>query len=362
MTGPQRPSPADERPAVARHALALGMMKVVAAPAELYTVVATGYALAVSVSGRHVGGLVHFELDPAEGGPGHRDVAPLPLAKFLAALAALGGDPRQLRYELVGGAHVLGTLTPTQRQLLAARAVARVAAVLERHGARLARSDVGGDVLRTVRVDTAAGTVRVETGVRGRGRPRRAGEVPGAPGQGPLVPAPSLPVGRAAAAGLPVGAPETGGSVFVEMGRLHVAEAPTRLVAVLGSCVAVCVFDRALRIGGLAHVMLPRSPEGANEPAKYADTAVGALSDALGRAGARLQRLEARLVGGCNTLFANEEGLWRIPADNARVARSALGAAGIELASEDTGGRVARKVCLDLASLELTVTMLPRPT
>ncbi|MBI4955063.1 MAG: hypothetical protein HY908_23780 [Myxococcales bacterium] len=362
MTGPPRAPPADERPAVARHALALGMMKVVAVPAELYTVVATGYALAVSVSGRHVGGLVHFELDPAEGGPGRRDAVPAPLAKFLAALAALGGEPRHLRFELVGGAHVLGTLTAAQRRLLADRAVATVASLLERHGARLARSDVGGDVLRTVRVDTVAGTVRVETGVRGRGRTRRAGEVPGAAGPSPLGTAPSLPAARAVAPGLPAPAPETGPSVFVEMGRLHVAEAPTRLVAVLGSCVAVCVFDRALRIGGLAHVMLPRSPEGANEPAKYADTAVAALCADLGRAGARLQRLEARLAGGCNTLFANEEGLWRIPADNARVARSALGAAGIELASEDTGGRVARKVCLDLASLELTVTMLPRPT
>lgn len=119
-----------------------------------------------------------------------------------------------------------------------------------------------------------------------------------------------------------------------------------------GSCVGVALVDSSTGVSGLAHVMLPES-DGVGKPAKFADTAVPALVDAMVERGARRDRIRAKVAGGSEMFqFANEGG--SIGVRNVEAIRTALENLDIPLAAEDVGGTHGRS--LELRGDELVVT------
>ena len=65
--------------------------------------------------------------------------------------------------------------------------------------------------------------------------------------------------------------------VSVAIGQWAVAAAPAKVRTLLGSCVGVVLYDRAAKLGGLAHIVLPSARGAVDHPGKYADTAIPAL-------------------------------------------------------------------------------------
>lgn len=144
----------------------------------------------------------------------------------------------------------------------------------------------------------------------------------------------------------------------VRIAHLAVARGAGRLVAVgLGSCVAVTVYDRAQRIGGLAHILLPdpSAARDASNPARFASEAVPMLLSRLREAGARAP-LEAKLTGGA-ALFGSMLGgsAGQMGDRNVLAARKALATAGIAIVGEETGGSSGRSVAFDVSTGELFV-------
>ena len=144
----------------------------------------------------------------------------------------------------------------------------------------------------------------------------------------------------------------------VRIGQLSTARASGRLLAIgLGSCVAIIVYDRARRIGGLAHVLLP-DPSAARDdsnPARFASRAVPALLEEMRGLGARAP-LEARLVGGAalfGNMLASAQG--QMGDRNVAAARAALAVAQIPIVATDTGGSAGRSVAFDVATGEVAV-------
>jgi chemotaxis protein CheD len=150
----------------------------------------------------------------------------------------------------------------------------------------------------------------------------------------------------------------------VRMGELKVADqAGTELAVVgLGSCIALAVCDREGGVAGLAHVVLPQSPDGGAptaQPGKYADTAVPALIGAVIAAGARRRRLHAVLIGGAR-MFAT--GL-DIGSRNTEAVHAELARAGIPVTATEVGGTrgrtarviVAGEISSQMAGAERTV-------
>lgn len=83
-------------------------------------------------------------------------------------------------------------------------------------------------------------------------------------------------------------------------GEYFVADQNMMLVTVLGSCVAACIRDTELGIGGMNHFMLP--DEGGREvvssSARYGTYAMEVLINHLLKLGGRRNRLEAKVFGG----------------------------------------------------------------
>lgn len=128
-----------------------------------------------------------------------------------------------------------------------------------------------------------------------------------------------------------------------------------RLVALgLGSCIGLALLDRRRGAAGLAHVVLPRSPDGLTvETLKYADHAVPALVRRVVALGGRRERLEAVLVGGAS-MFATSPTL-EVGARNEAAVREQLDALGIPVLAAATGGSRGRTIRVDVATAKVTV-------
>jgi len=118
------------------------------------------------------------------------------------------------------------------------------------------------------------------------------------------------------------------------------------LSTLLGSCVAVCLFDPQLEIGGMNHFMLPdmkRSRNGDVDSLLSGDFAMEALLNALLGKGARKGRLQAKAFGG-GTIIDAGEGSQSIGLRNAGFAKEWLQREDIPLVSSDFLGPWSRKI------------------
>ena len=147
----------------------------------------------------------------------------------------------------------------------------------------------------------------------------------------------------------------------VNIGCMHVARGPSRLVALLGSCVGVALYDPESRVGGLAHVMLPRCPCGDPRSARYGDTAVGALVTGLLKAGADRRRIRAKLAGGARLMFSRSDSrVGNVGDANIRVVTESLERMKIPIEGQDLGGTHGRKMTVDLKDFHVRVKRLNR--
>jgi chemotaxis protein CheD len=119
------------------------------------------------------------------------------------------------------------------------------------------------------------------------------------------------------------------------------------LQTLVGSCVGVALHDRVLRVGGLAHVVLPDSRGSADHPGKFADTAIPRLIDDLRRlgCGSPRGRLSARLVGGARMFGTGD--VVAIGQSNQEAVERVLAALGIPVVARDLGGETGRRMILD---------------
>jgi len=149
-------------------------------------------------------------------------------------------------------------------------------------------------------------------------------------------------------------------SVSVGMGEYLTATNPHILSTwSLGSCIAIILYDRGRRVGGLAHSMLPRSQGRASSPGKYVDTAICALLRDMMRLDARREHLRSALIGGASIF--NFEGDLAIGQKNIEAAREALRESRIPIEFEETGGNRGRSVAFDTVSGEVAVSISKPP-
>ncbi|MBI4378185.1 MAG: chemotaxis protein CheD [Nitrospinae bacterium] len=155
--------------------------------------------------------------------------------------------------------------------------------------------------------------------------------------------------------------------IQVEMGEGVVMESPHIIKSVgLGSCVAVMLYDSKIKIGGLAHVMLPNSNHinynnsHISFPYQSADTAIETLLKEMKRMAPLTKNIVARMAGGAR-MFSHYEGLIAgIGVQNIMSIRELLRRERIPLISEDTGGDHGRSVEFHLDSGSVIVKAIGR--
>ena len=134
-------------------------------------------------------------------------------------------------------------------------------------------------------------------------------------------------------------------SIPIIQGEYRVVSDPgVILTTLLGSCIAVCLWDAGARVGGMNHFLLsePRSKAVLSdlEMQRYGVHAMELLINEMMKKGGLRSRLRAQLYGGANITA----GLGAIGTDNARFAREFLATEDIAVVHSDVGGRLARKI------------------
>lgn len=150
----------------------------------------------------------------------------------------------------------------------------------------------------------------------------------------------------------------------VGLGELRVSRDPRDILVCygLGSCVGICLYDPAARVGGMAHVVLPDSGSGRGTdlPARFADTAVPRLVQAALAQGAVRSRLVTRIAGGAQVLKVGATARLDIGARNCEAVREGLRRLRIALVAADVGGHHGRTVQLFVADGRVLVSTVGR--
>ncbi|MDH5832636.1 chemoreceptor glutamine deamidase CheD [Luteimonas kalidii] len=136
-----------------------------------------------------------------------------------------------------------------------------------------------------------------------------------------------------------------------------VTDQPIALVTLLGSCVAACLYDPAMRLGGMNHFMLPGGGDNDATSARYGVNAMELLINDLLKRGARRQRLQAKVFGGGNVLSGFHS--HPIGTRNARFVLDYLDAEKIPVLAQDLGDNQARKVGFFVQTGRSLVKRLP---
>lgn len=127
-------------------------------------------------------------------------------------------------------------------------------------------------------------------------------------------------------------------------GQLHVSADPCQIRTILGSCVAICLWDSHRCAGGMNDFLLPASREGRPASTRFANVATKALIEMLQALGCRTPSLQAKIFGGAS-MFQNKNRLTPSLGDqNVVAALDLMKTAGIPVNVQETGGTHGRKI------------------
>lgn len=127
--------------------------------------------------------------------------------------------------------------------------------------------------------------------------------------------------------------------IHVIQGEFHVASGDdVVLTTILGSCVAACIRDPALGMGGMNHFLLPG--EAGDEGMRYGVQSMELLLNALLRKGCKRERLEVKLFGGAH-LF---DGLSDVGSQNSDFAERFIRDEGLRHVGGSLRGDRARRI------------------
>lgn len=122
----------------------------------------------------------------------------------------------------------------------------------------------------------------------------------------------------------------------------------------LGSCIGVALYDGVADVAGLVHVMLPTAENNEGNRAKFADTGVEVLVEAMEELGADRDDITAKVAGGSDMLDFSENGS-SIGSRNLDTVRETLADFSIPIQGEDVGGDHGRSLKLQAATGDLIV-------
>jgi chemotaxis protein CheD len=148
------------------------------------------------------------------------------------------------------------------------------------------------------------------------------------------------------------------GRHFLFPSAIFAEKNPHRITTVLGSCVAVCLYDPLTRQGGINHFMLPFWNGSGLASPRYGNIAIEALIDRMHQMGCQTMTLQAKIFGGANVLYSINPAAG-IGKRNIDLAQNMLASAGIRIVASSVGGNQGRKIIFDTYTGEVFHQFLP---
>ena len=136
--------------------------------------------------------------------------------------------------------------------------------------------------------------------------------------------------------------PAGGKTHFLYPGQLFVSREGIEMSTILGSCAAVCLWDRHKKIGGMNHYLLPEGQEDSANPYRYGNIANEALLHQLRSMGCEIKDLQGKIFGGSSAFGADPEN--SLGAQNVKLAEEFLQRYRIPVVMKEVSGKRGRRL------------------
>jgi chemotaxis protein CheD len=146
---------------------------------------------------------------------------------------------------------------------------------------------------------------------------------------------------------------------FLFPSTLFASREQCQIQTILGSCIAVCLYDEKMKWGGMNHYMLPWwNGKGVPSP-KYGDVAIELLVNKLISLGSLKTNLIAKIFGGANqhALSKNENAIGSL---NTRTAEELLSTHRIRTVGKSVGGIQGRTISFDTRTGQVFMKYIPQ--
>jgi chemotaxis protein CheD len=139
---------------------------------------------------------------------------------------------------------------------------------------------------------------------------------------------------------------------FLYPGAIFLSPEPYIITTILGSCVAICLYDPVLKIGGINHYMLPLwNGQGLASP-RYGNIAIKKLIENIEALGSSRSNIKAKVFGGAEIISTNIS-QFMIGERNISIAKDILHEEKIHIVASSVGGKIGRKIIFDTYSGEV---------
>lgn len=130
-------------------------------------------------------------------------------------------------------------------------------------------------------------------------------------------------------------------------GEHYVSNNDEYIETLLGSCIAVCLYDPSTCISGMNHFMLSgKNKEHDEISGKYGTVSINNLIKEMMDLGANAKNIVAKVFGGGHVLRSSNNGT-NVPNENVRLAMSMLEIEDIPIAQYDVGDNYSRRIVMD---------------
>ena len=124
---------------------------------------------------------------------------------------------------------------------------------------------------------------------------------------------------------------------------------------VLGSCIAVCMFDSAAKIGGMNHFLLPGSIGPNSDDMRYGVNSMELLINGVLKLGAERSNLQCKIFGGSEM----RKSFTSIGLTNQKFTKDFLQKEGFPCLVENLGGPLARKIQFSPCTGKVRLMLIP---
>ena len=136
---------------------------------------------------------------------------------------------------------------------------------------------------------------------------------------------------------------------FIIAGEIFLAQEETDIATVLGSCIAVCLYDKIRKVSAMNHYLLPLWNGNGIQSPRFGNLSIPIMIDKMIADGSNIRYLEAKLFGGAQGIDTKLEA-FMIGKKNIIVAKEILSEYRIPIVAEDTAGAHGRKIVMNSVS------------
>ena len=140
---------------------------------------------------------------------------------------------------------------------------------------------------------------------------------------------------------------------FLYPGQIFVTRDPMAISTILGSCAAVCLWDRHKKAGGMNHYLLPDGQAEGPNRLRYGNVANPELLREVLALGCEIRNLQAKIFGGSSAFGSNPS--QSVGSRNVELAENFLRAAGIRVVEKEVSGKRGRRLAFQISDGVTTI-------